>query len=184
MSAESSGKCSNSIRRSRSRIPNASAGGTSTPSVVPSVVAVEEEEEEEEEDEDGRDKRSAGASGASSSGLTSTPAKSHPAHLSSPPPLSLSLSLPRAKTVPRMTCGRAAAAFFSSSSRFARFFCLVRRAWRFRADSTPRTDEVWKPEGARARERESESESVSGGDDDANVVTVLEAAVRRLSRRY
>jgi hypothetical protein len=34
-------------------------------------------------------------------------------------------------TVPRMTRGREAAAFFWSSSRFARFFCVVRRGLSF-----------------------------------------------------
>jgi len=46
-----------------------------------------------------------------------------------------------------MTCGRAAAAFFWSSSRLARFFCRVRRACRFLADSALRTEVVWR--GAR-----------------------------------
>lgn len=46
-----------------------------------------------------------------------------------------------------MTCGLAAAAFFWSSSRLARFFCRVRRACRFLADSALRTEVVWR--GAR-----------------------------------
>ena len=46
-----------------------------------------------------------------------------------------------------MTCGRAAEAFFWSSSRLARFFCRVRRVIRFLADSALRTDVVWR--GAR-----------------------------------
>jgi hypothetical protein len=46
-------------------------------------------------------------------------------------------------TVPR-TRASDAAAFVRRSSRFPRFFCLVRRACRLRVGSTLRTVEVWK----------------------------------------
>ena len=82
--------------------------------------------------------RCGAASGASSSGRTSTRARSHEVHL-----VSTALLSPPV-IVPRMTCGRKAAALFWSSSLLARFFCLVRRACRFRADSTLRAAEVWK----------------------------------------
>ena len=61
-----------------------------------------------------------------------------------------------------MTCGRAAAAFFWSSSRLARFFCRDRRACRFLADSALRTALVWR--GAR------------DDDDDVSVTAAAAAA--------
>jgi hypothetical protein len=70
-----------------------------------------------------------------------------------------------------MTCGRAAAAFFWSSSRLARFFCLVRRACRFLADSALRTAVVWR--GARDDDDE-EDMSVA-----AAAATLVAAAVER-----
>lgn len=75
-------------------------------------------------------------------------------------------------TMPRMTCGRAAAAFSWSFSRLARFFCRVRRACRFLADSALRTEVVWR--GAR------------DDDDDVSVAAaalVAAAAKRRVQYR-
>jgi hypothetical protein len=46
--------------------------------------------------------------------------------------------------VPRTTCGCEVAASFWSSSHSVGFFCLVRRAYRLRADSTLKAAEVWK----------------------------------------
>jgi hypothetical protein len=70
-------------------------------------------------------------------------------------------------TMPRMTCGRAAAAFSWSSSRLARFFCRVRRACRFLADSALRTEVVWR--GAR--------------DDDDDVSVAAAALVAAAAKR-
>lgn len=64
----------------------------------------------------------------SSEGCTSVRARSH----------EVQVSVVALGMVPRTTCGRAVAAFWASSERLARFFCLVRRASRLRADSTLR----------------------------------------------
>jgi hypothetical protein len=69
--------------------------------------------------------------GDSSSGRTSTRARSQVVQVSEEESLEM---------VPRMTWGRVLEACLESSERLARFFCLVRRACRLRADSTSRTE--------------------------------------------
>jgi hypothetical protein len=71
------------------------------------------------------------------------PARSH-AHLV------LAASLLVLKTVSRTTCGYEATSFWSSSC-LARFFCLVRRAYRLHANSKLRVADVWRRMTMRTR---------------------------------
>ena len=127
-----------SLRRFSNAIANNSGTRTSAvPPTMPTPSTVEEAAAALSPSLAGSKMRCEGTSGPSSSGCTSTHVRSHEAYL-----VSASVELERLVTVPRTMWGHVTAAFFWSSSHFARFFCRIRWACRLRADSTLRVAEV------------------------------------------